>query len=80
MARYARQSGDLSQHLCASQADRPVRFIREFDGKIVARYWHFRDADDYYSHAASAQVVDRIAGAHANSVAPRTIPSFALPP
>jgi predicted alpha/beta-fold hydrolase len=38
-----------------------VRSIREFDGKIVARYWNFCDADDYYYRAASARVVDRIA-------------------
>jgi predicted alpha/beta-fold hydrolase len=39
----------------------PVRSIRDFDGKIVARYCNFRDADDYYYRAASARVVDRIA-------------------
>lgn len=39
----------------------PVRSIREFDQKIVARYCGFRDADDYYFRAASARVVDRIA-------------------
>jgi len=39
----------------------PVRSIREFDDKIVARYCGFRDADDYYYRAAAARVVDRIA-------------------
>ncbi len=39
----------------------PIRSIREFDQKIVARYCGFRDADDYYYRAASARVVDRIA-------------------
>ena len=39
----------------------PVRSIRDFDDKIVARYCGFRDADDYYYRAASARVVDRIA-------------------
>lgn len=39
----------------------PVRSIRQFDDKIVARYCHFRDADDYYYRSASARVVDRIA-------------------
>jgi len=38
-----------------------VRSIREFDDKIVARYWDFVNADDYYHRAASARVVDRIA-------------------
>lgn len=39
----------------------PIRSIREFDQKVVARYCGFRDADDYYFRAASARVVDRIA-------------------
>ena len=39
----------------------PVRSLRDFDNKIVARYCGFRDADDYYYRAASARVVDRIA-------------------
>lgn len=39
----------------------PVRSIREFDDKIVARYCGYRDADDYYYRAAAARVVDRIA-------------------
>ncbi len=39
----------------------PVRSLREFDDKIVARYCDFRDADDYYYRAAAARVVERIA-------------------
>jgi uncharacterized protein len=39
----------------------PIRSIREFDQKIVARYCGFRDADDYYYRAASARVIDRVA-------------------
>jgi predicted alpha/beta-fold hydrolase len=39
----------------------PIRSIREFDQKVVARYCGFSDADDYYFRAASARVVDRIA-------------------
>jgi predicted alpha/beta-fold hydrolase len=38
----------------------PVRSIREFDDKIVARYCDFTGADDYYFRAASARVIDRI--------------------
>lgn len=38
----------------------PIRSLRDFDDKIVARYCGFRDADDYYYRAASARVVDRI--------------------
>jgi hypothetical protein len=39
----------------------PIRSVREFDDKIVARYCNFRDADDYYYRAASARVIDRVA-------------------
>ena len=39
----------------------PIRSLREFDDKIVARYCGFKDADDYYYRAAAARVVDRIA-------------------
>lgn len=39
----------------------PIRSLREFDNKIVARYCNFRDADDYYYRAAAARVVDGIA-------------------
>jgi predicted alpha/beta-fold hydrolase len=39
----------------------PVRSLREFDDKIVARFCGFRDADDYYYRVASARVVHRIA-------------------
>lgn len=39
----------------------PVRSIRDFDDKIVARFCGFENADDYYYRAASARVIDRIA-------------------
>ena len=39
----------------------PIRSVRQFDDKIVARYCGFRNADDYYFRAASARVIDRIA-------------------
>jgi hypothetical protein len=39
----------------------PIRSLRQFDDKIVARYCGFRDAADYYYRAAGARVVDRIA-------------------
>jgi hypothetical protein len=61
MARYARKA-ELFPHIYASRKSiGPVRSIRQFDNKIVARYWGFRDADDYYDRAASARVVDKIA-------------------
>ena len=60
-ARYTRKA-ELFPTAYATPAEiGPVRSIREFDGKIVARYCHFRDADDYYYRAASARVVEQIA-------------------
>jgi hypothetical protein len=39
---------------------RGMRSLRDFDNQITARYSGFRDAQDYYTRAAAAQVVDRI--------------------
>lgn len=39
----------------------PIRSLRQFDDKIVARYCGFRDAADYYYRAASARVLNGIA-------------------
>ena len=59
-ARYARKA-KLFPGIYAPPAQiGPVRSIRQFDDKILARYWGFRDADDYYDRAAAARVVDRI--------------------
>ena len=40
---------------------RGVRSLREFDDQVTARYCGFLDAQDYYTRAASAQFLDRIA-------------------
>ena len=40
---------------------RGMRSMRDFDDQITARYSGFRDAQDYYTQAAAARVVDRIA-------------------
>jgi predicted alpha/beta-fold hydrolase len=61
MARYGRKSKLFPTIYATRRSIGPVRSIREFDDKIVARYWSFRDADDYYHRAASARVVDKIA-------------------
>jgi predicted alpha/beta-fold hydrolase len=37
-----------------------IRSLRDFDDKITARYGGFAGAEDYYSRAAAARVVDRI--------------------
>ena len=40
---------------------RGVHSLRDFDDQVTARYCGFRDAQDYYMRAASAQFLDRIA-------------------
>jgi predicted alpha/beta-fold hydrolase len=60
-ARYQRKARLFPQIYAPADEIWPIRSIREFDNKVVARYWDFKDADDYYDQAASAQVVDRIA-------------------
>src|SRR5271157_5231774 len=40
---------------------RGVRSLRDFDDQITARYCGFLDAQDYYTRAASARVLERIA-------------------
>jgi predicted alpha/beta-fold hydrolase len=61
MARYQRKARLYPDIYAPRKAIGPVRSIREFDDKIVARYWDFQNADDYYYRAASARVVERIA-------------------
>ncbi len=60
MKRFRRKAA-LFPGIYQSRGIGPVRSLREFDDKIVARYCGFRDADDYYHRAASARVLDRIA-------------------
>ncbi len=38
-----------------------IHSLRQFDDRITALYSGFRNADDYYTRAASARVLDRIA-------------------
>ena len=59
MRRYRRKV-QLYPHIFEPNVG-PVRSLREFDDKIVARYCGYRNADDYYHLAAAARVVDRIA-------------------
>jgi predicted alpha/beta-fold hydrolase len=60
MARFRRKAA-LYPHIYKTKGVGPVRSLREFDDKIIARYCGYRDADDYYYRAASARVVDRVA-------------------
>ena len=60
MARFRRKA-TLFPEIYTVDGIGPVRSLREFDDKIVARYCGYADADDYYHRAASARVVERIA-------------------
>jgi len=61
LARYQRKTKLFPDIYASWKEIGPVCSIREFDDKIVARYWGFLGADDYYHRAASARVVDQIA-------------------
>ncbi len=60
MRRYRRKAALFPDHYQAAISG-PVRSLREFDDKIVARYCGYRNADDYYYRAAAARVVGKIA-------------------
>lgn len=60
MRRYRRKAA-LYPQIYPLRGVGPVKSLRQFDDRIVARHCGFRDADDYYYRAASARVVDRIA-------------------
>jgi len=51
---------------------RGMRSLRDFDDQITARYSGFRDAQDYYTRAASSGVIDRIAVPTLSSACCRT--------
>ena len=59
MRRFRRKAA-LFPAIYTTRGIGPVRSLREFDDKIVARYCGFRNADDYYYRVASARVIDRI--------------------
>jgi predicted alpha/beta-fold hydrolase len=61
MRRYRTKQALFPGQYASTDEIGPVKSIRQFDHKIVARYCDFRDADDYYYRSASARVVDRIA-------------------
>jgi hypothetical protein len=60
MARFRRKAA-LFPGIYETEGIGPIRSIRQFDEKILSRYWRFRGADDYYHQAAAARVVDKIA-------------------
>jgi hypothetical protein len=60
MARFRRKAA-LFPGIYEPRGIGPVRSIRQFDEKILSRYWGFKGADDYYHRAAAARVVQHIA-------------------
>jgi predicted alpha/beta-fold hydrolase len=60
MARFRRKAR-LFPSIYDPRGVGPVCSIRQFDEKILSRYWGFKGADDYYNRAAAARVVEHIA-------------------
>lgn len=60
LRRYRRKAA-LFPHIYAPHGLGPIRSLREFDDKIVARYCGFRDSSDYYYRASSARMLNQIA-------------------
>ena len=56
-----RRKAELYPGIYDLQYLRGLRSLREFDDQITARYCGFAGAQDYYTRAASANVLDRIA-------------------
>jgi uncharacterized protein len=61
LIRRYRHKAKLFPRIYATSGYGPIRSVREFDDRIVARYCGFRDAADYYYRAAAARVVSGIA-------------------
>ena len=61
LMRRFRRKAELFPEIYHPQEIGPVRSLREFDHKIVARYCNFKDADDYYYRSAAARVIEGIA-------------------
>jgi uncharacterized protein len=50
-----RRKAELFPRIYSTDSFDSIRSMRDFDQQIVARYGHFRDADDYYHSVASSQ-------------------------
>lgn len=59
MSRY-RHKAALFPERYARDGFGPVRTVREFDDKITAPQFGFRDADDYYTHSSALRVAGAI--------------------
>jgi len=56
MARYRRKA-ELFPQRYSKDGFGPVRTVREFDDKITAPHFGYRDAEDYYQHAGAKRVI-----------------------
>jgi uncharacterized protein len=61
LVRRYRRKAALFPSIYSKDGFGPIRSLREFDDKIVARYCGFRDADDYYYRASAARVINTVA-------------------
>ena len=58
-SRFLQRARTFPEHFDAS-AVRRTKSLRDFDTRVVARYCGYVDAEDYYCHATSANVIDQI--------------------
>ena len=61
LRRHMRRKARLYPHRYELQRLRRVWTLRQFDDRITAHYCGFTSADDYYSRASAARVLERIA-------------------
>jgi uncharacterized protein len=59
MARFSRKA-ELFPAIYHTNGFGPIRSLRQFDDRIVARYCGFDGADDYYDRASSSHFIDSI--------------------
>ncbi len=60
LSRYRRKA-ELFPHIFDARLAEGVGSIREFDERIISRYFGFAGANDYYDRASAARALDRIA-------------------
>lgn len=60
LARRYREKAKLFPGLYDPNAARQLKSLRDFDGRIVARYCGYADAEDYYTQTSASAVADKI--------------------
>jgi predicted alpha/beta-fold hydrolase len=59
MARYRRKA-ELFPNQYARNGFEPIRTVREFDDRITAPYFGYKDAEEYYRSAGAKNVIGKV--------------------